>query len=375
MRSKLSPPQRGLRFVETTTGRIRGDLWQELRAGLWKTADLLAHEQNTALGLPARSDWKSIFPGFKALTPSQTWQAESGRIVEAAFPPFASPPSLLDAASGFFASLFKERIGVQFSGGLDASLIIGLLRHLSIPHTLIGLTTTRYEFRTEAFVQAVLSARADDSILIDYDTCPPMAQLEQIPPHQQPDISSCNFAANHALAKACVSAGVTVLLSGAGGDILLGSDASAPTCPWLPGIFHDEWLDDVVYRPQGVRLVPFFAQPEVGGALWSLRRGKGEDVQKSWARQFFCAFLPRELSEFTYRADFWGLYIDGLHDALPAFRRLHERAYELTGFDYFHPRHLSLIDGGATLDCDQRRAQAIEARASSAVWAVSLLDC
>lgn len=374
MRTKLLSPQRGLRFVEVTTGLTQEDLWQKIHAGLWKYADLLAHEQNTNLGLPARSDWKSVFPGYKALSPSQTWDAKSGRVAEATFPEIASPPSLLDAASSFFGSLSGERIGVQLSGGLDSSLIIGLLRHLSVPHTLIGLTTTRYEFRTETFVQTVLSRETRDSILIDYETCLPLAQLEQVPPHQQPDISACNFASNHALARACASAGITVLLTGAGGDVLLGSDAAASICPWLPGIFHDEWLDDLVYRPLGVRLLPFFAQPEVGVALWSLRRQKGEDIQKLWARQFFASLLPRELSEFAYRADFWGLYIDGLRQALPTLKHLHERAYELTKLDYFHPRHLALIDGAATLDCDQRQAQTIEARASSAAWAVSLLD-
>lgn len=375
MCAKLTSPQPSLHFVATGTGRIHEDLWKELHSGLWKTADLLAHEHNTAAGLPSRSGWKPIFPGYKALSPYQTWHAESGCVVEAAFPQFTRPPNLLEATSGFFASLSGERIGVQCSGGLDASLIIGLLRHLSIPHTLIGLTTDRYEFRTEAFVQAVLCTRADASILIDHDTCLPMAQLEQVPPHQEPDISSCNFAANRALAQACVSTGVTVLLSGAGGDILLGSDASASICPWLPGIFHDGWLDDLVYRLYGVRLIPFFAQPKVGAALWSLRRGQREDIQKIWARKFFREFLPRELSEFTYRADFWGLYIDGLRQALPSLHLLHEKAYELTGVDYFHPRHLAMFDGGVTSDCEQHCAQAIEARASSAVWAASLLDC
>jgi hypothetical protein len=373
MRSKSLPRQRSLRFVETATGRIYQDLWHQLRGGLWQSADLRAHEENTTLGLLARSNWKPIFPGYRALSPSQSWHAETGQVIEDTFPETVSAIDLLDAASDFFASLSGERIGVQFSGGLDASLIIGFLRHLAIPHTLIGLTTTRYEFRTEAFVQAVLSAGPTDSILVDYESCLPMAGLEQIPPHQQPDISVCNFAANQALAAACVSAGVTVFLSGAGGDVLLGSDASASICPWLPGIFHDGWLDDLVYRPHGIRLIPFFAQPSVGTALWSLRRGKGEDIQKIWAREFFDSFLPRELSAFTYRADFWGLYIDGLQQALPSLQRLHERAYELTALDYFHPRHLHIFDGAATMSCDQRRAQAIEARASSAAWAVSLL--
>jgi hypothetical protein len=373
MRPHFLPRQNSLRFVDASTGRLHCDLWEELLNGLWATADLGAHEKNTALGLPARSGWQSVLRDYKALSSSQTWDSARGCIVEASFPQFDTPPNLLDAASSFFQSLSSEHIGVQFSGGLDTSLIIGLLRHLSIPHTLIGLTTTRYEFRTEAYVQAVLSAEGGGSILIDHETCLPMAQLDQIPPHQLPDISACNFATNHALAEACVTAGVTVLLSGAGGDVLLGSDASANMCPWLPGIFHDGWLDDLVYRPLGICLVPFFSQPEIGAAIWSLRRGMREDIPKLWARQFFSHFLPRELSEFTYVADFWGLYIDGLHQALPTVQRLHEQAYALTQLEYFHPRNLTLLEGSTVLDCDKRRVQAIEARASAAVWAVSLL--
>lgn len=273
----------------------------------------------------------------------------------------------------FFGKFTGMRLGVQLSGGLDSSLIIGLLRYFGIPYSLVGMFTNRYEFRTESAIQRKLAADAQRAILLNYEEHLPLTALDEVPAHQHPDLSSCGFAADDAMAAACVEVGIDVLLSGFGGDIVLGNEAPCDSYPWRPAIFNDTWLQDLVYGRRGVELMPFFGDADVSACIWNMRRGQAADPSKLWARDYFRTFLPTELVNFTYKADFWGIYIDGLLNAIPDLRHLHERAFELTGHPYFAEQSLNDLLSCDLSTCDKHLYQLIEARISSALWYVALL--
>ena len=74
----------------------------------------------------------------------------------------------------------------------------------------------------------------------------------------------------------------------------------------------------------------------------------------------------------TYKADFWGLYIDGLVNSLPEIRLIHKRAYEFSEDSYFEDANLHRILQSDLYNCDQQLYQRLEARISSAVWINSL---
>jgi hypothetical protein len=277
--------------------------------------------------------------------------------------------------SGIFFDKFRNKhIGVQLSGGVDSSLIIGLLNYFGIRHSLVGLFTKRYEFRTESFIQNLIAEKSINPNFINHEEHLPYSGLGSVPPHQHPDASCCNFNANQAMASVCNENKIDILLTGSGGDLALGDNVHNAKCQWIPAIFNDTWLQDLVYTPKGTVVLSFFSDPDILGCIWNLRRGQKTDPKKIWARNFFRDFLPKELVDFTYKADFWGLYIDGLLNSLPEIRSIHKKAFDISGNPYFEVANFNEIFKNDLLNCDQVLYQRIEARISAAIWINSLSE-
>ncbi len=371
--------QPGLRFLDRCSGEIVDSIWSELRLhGLWRRADFDAHEENTLKGAGDRSDWLPIFAEWFPLDTGQDWCPQTGRALDPVHLPNAqvegSREDFLKAALTFFARFDGRKIGVQLSGGFDSSLVIGLLRHFGIPHGLVGMESDRYEFRTERIIQHRLAEQNGDVLLIDEATCLPCSRLRDVPPHQIPDLLSLNHAQDRDMADACERLGIEVLLSGGGGDNLLGqavpADPAAST--WRPQTFTDSFAVDLAYRPRGIEFLSFFGDPGIVDACFRLRRGQSGDPLKRWARGFFRDFVPRELTDYTYCADFWGRSIDGLLAALDPVRRLHAEARDLTGNGYFDAERLERLFAEDLHRPRKELYQRIEARISAAVWVVGL---
>lgn len=370
-------PQPNLRFVVRATGEAKNSIWDELDAGYWRQADPAHHEKNVICGMLNRPDWLPIFPDHCALVDGLRWNKDTGQMMEGDDRPqlFDSGiDDLLCYTSRFFERFKGKHLGVQLSGGVDSSLIIGILNHLNLPYSLVGMTTSRYEFRTEAFIQRKLGDEAKRTILLNFEDYLPMTNIESIPSHQQPDLSSCGYSSNTAMAEACNEAGIEVLLTGNGGDVLLGTEVPHDSFNWRTGIFNDNWMQDVVYAPKGVELLSFFADRGIVECIWNMRRGQAEDLSKIWARKYFQEFLPAELVNYTFKGDFWGLYIDGLINNLPRLRKLHDQALEISQNPYFSKHNMDLILSNDLLNCDQRLYQRIESRISAAIWFVALLS-
>ena len=370
-------PQPNLRFVVKSTGEVKDSIWDELDAGYWRQADPAHHEHNVICGMLNRPDWLSIHPDHCALVGGLRWNKDTGQMMEADDRPqiFDSGiDDLLCSASRFFERFKGKHLGVQLSGGVDSSLIIGILNHLNLPYSLVGMTTSRYEFRTEAFIQRKLGDEAKRTILLNFEDYLPMTNIERIPSHQQPDLSSCGYSSNAAMAEACNVAGIEVLLTGNGGDVLLGTEVPHDSFNWRTGIFNDNWMQDVVYAPKGIDLLSFFADRGIVECIWNMRRGQAEDLSKIWARKYFREFLPAELVNYTFKGDFWGLYIDGLINNLSKLRKIHDQALEISLNPYFSKQNLDLILSNDLLNCDQRLYQRIESRISAAIWFVTLLS-
>jgi len=377
--ASVPPSQPGLRFLERRSGEIVDSIWSELHLhGLWRGADFDAHEENTLKGAGDRSDWRPIFTEWFPLDAGQTWCERTERALDPVHRPKAhgegSLADFLKAAQTFFARFDGRKIGVQLSGGFDSSLVIGLLRHFGIPHGLVGLESDRYEFRTERSIQHRLAEQNSDVILIDEATCLPCSRLCEVPSHQIPDLLSLDHVQDRDMAKACERLGIEVLLSGGGGDNLLGQavpeDPAAST--WRPHTFTDSFPVDLAYRPRGIEFLSFFSDPGIVDACFRLRRGQGNDALKRWARGFFRDFVPRELADYAYCADFWGRSIDGLLAALDTVRRLHSEARDLTGNAYFDAGRLERLIAEDLYRPRKELYQRIEARISAATWVVGL---
>jgi len=251
-----------------------------------------------------------------------------------------------------------------------------LLKELGIPFYAIGLTSDRYEFRTEKHIQQMLQSFAKTSILLNYENHLPFSNLTHLPAFQYPELSALNFSTEISMAHACEKLGITVLLSGDGGDILLGN--AVPDSPnetkWMPQIFGSSWHSDIIYKPKGIDLIPFFADPKIMDVFFNLRRGQKRDPLKLWARNFLVDFLPPELSEYSYFADFWGLYISGLTNNLSEINNLIKSVYQFTGISDFHPSKIENIFKINLYANNQTNYQIIQSKVALAVWINSLIS-
>lgn len=370
--------QPGIHFRHIPSSRVVESIWGVLtNEGMWRTANFEAHEANTLAGAGDRTNWLPIFADWFPVAEGQVWCERSRRAIDPIHVPNAnnsgSMEDFLEAARAFFARFAHRKIGVQLSGGLDSSLIIGLLRHFGIPHGLVGLKSDRYEFRTERIIQQIIANHNRDVELIDERACLPCTRLELVPAHQLPDLLSLDHAQNRDMAMACNRLGIQVLLSGGGGDNLLGQDVPEDpnACRWRPQTFSDSFPTDLAYRPYGVDFLSFFSDFGIVDALYRLRRGHADDFHKLWARDFFQKFLPRELVDYHYRADFWGRSIDGLVSGLDDIRRLHREAHGHTSNPYFAEECLESLIAEDIYRPRKEIYQRIEARASAAVWVCS----
>lgn len=368
-----------IRFRNSSSDAVADSIWRQLRDDeIWKHTSFEAHEQNTLIGAGNRTEWTAFFPDWFPIFEGQIWCHETRRSIDPVYIPADTRPArmedFLGAARAFFSRFKGRRIGVQLSGGFDSSLVIGLLRHFQIDHGLVGLKSDRFEFRTERYIQECLAAQNCRCELIDEESCLPCSKLDDVPPHQIPDLLSLDYAQDAAMAAACNRLGIDVLLSGGGGDNLLGQAVpeNPLACAWRPQTFTDDFPVEFAYRPRGIQFLSFFSAKEIVDTFYRLRRGQEDDYRKRWAREFFQEFVPRELVDYNYFADFWGRSIDGLVLALDDIHRQHRKAFAFTGNPYFADDQLQSLISQDIYRPNKEIHQRIEARISSAVWACSL---
>lgn len=375
---KYKKNESSIRFINVQNGKIETDIWKHLTEGLWRDLSPENYEYNVIQGLLNRSNCKPVLKNILPIYPEMKWNQEKRKLEDPYFIPIKNETSLKDfliAAESFFDTFSHKKIGVQLSGGLDSGIIIGLLKHFGIPFSLIGMSSSQYEFRTERHIQNILAEWSSEVRLLDYEKYLPLFEIDKVPAFQYPDMLCLNYSADNAMALECERFSVDILLTGNGGDNLFADEVpkNPKDCTWLPQIFTDTWLNDIVYAPKRVQLIPFFADKQIIHTLYNLRSGLPEDNTKVWARNFFKDFIPQELANYTYCADFWGLYISGLQNSLPTVNKLFNRAYDLTNHHCFSGKTIQDLLNQDLLNAHKSMYQKIEARISLAVWLNALI--
>lgn len=338
-------------FYNRETGKIQPDIWQELREGLWRTFDVDNFVYNESLPSSGarRHEYKPIFRQFEPIFEGFYWDYTRGCMAEERFyPPICSHTTydtFMEVARAYFRRYEGKRIGVHLSGGLDSSLIMALLHHFGIPFVAIGMSSERWEFRTERVVQHRIGALATEMLLLNMDDYGKFDETKHLClPY--PAMLCYHNEGEQAMIDAFVERGVEVVFTGQGGDSVLMDDVPQGAVGEGFNIrnefcfpIEEEW-----YAQHGLALVSFFADKDIITQLVNLRRGQGRDMMKTWARQFFKEILPWELSEYDYKADYIGYWVRGLEEMRQYIRPLFQEAYRLLGHSAFNEQAIVALE-------------------------------
>jgi len=376
MKNILTQPN--IHFRNAKTGVLFDNLWGELHNGLWKNIQPENILSNALLEGVDRTSEKPILKETYLISKGMKWDSINKRRYDPIFIPEVKKVTLeifLAESYRFFNQFKEKKIGVQLSGGFDSSLIIGLLKYFNIPFSLVGLANNRFEFRTESHIQNTLAEWGDKVFLIDYETCLPYSNIENVPPHQYPEEYIRTFGPDFEMAKKAKELGIEVLLTGQGGDNVFGDkiDSNPASLKWMPHTYRDIWLEDLVYKPMGVELIPFYGDEKISEMIFNLRIGQKADIPKVWARHFFKDFLPKELVNYTYHSDFWGFIISGVSEVIPKLPYLFEQTYDLTQNCYFNKEKVNQLMKIDLLDHKKETYMQIEPLLGIAVWIDTLV--
>lgn len=372
------PEQPSVNFGIATTGLQLDNIWPLLEEGLWKNIEPHNLLDAALLCGVDRSLYKPVLKDTYLIHRGMLWNKSKHMPYDPIFIPRKVKVDydiFLEKVCLFFNKYQNKQIGVQLSGGLDSSLIIGLLHYLKIPFKLIGLANNRFEFRTERHIQNLLAGWATQTIFVDYETCLPYSYIDKVPAHQYPEEYIRAFGADYVMAEAAKELGIEVLFTGQGGDNVFGDAIydNPIDLKWMPHTYIQGWLQDLVYKPQGIELIPFYADEGISELIYNLRLGQKEDIPKVWARHFFKDFLPKELVSYTYHSDFWGFVISGVQEVMPKLPSLFEQTYTLTQNKFFSPEMVKKLNKIDLLDHKKETYMQIEPLIGIAVWIDSLV--
>lgn len=365
--------QPSLSFYDTHDKRYYPDIWDRLDAGMWRDYDI-------DKGVQIRKgvlDNGYLFPTIIPIFPGLCLDEKNLQLVEDIYYPSiieASKQTFFATVERFFAQFEGQKIGVHLSGGLDSSLIIGLLSFFNIPFVAIGLASDRYEFRTERVVQEKILESVPEGALLNIDDYPFYSQLSSIPRHQLPDTYIKMHSANSALALEFANRGVTTVFTGQGGDTIFvdAVDDDKINGYNIGNDFLIPWEQDIIYSPLGLNLVSPYANTEIIDQIHSLRIGQPVDPRKLWCRHFFHEILPRELSTFSYVANFFGYSTSGLVDSKEEIMNLLEEAQNYTSHPFFSGDSIASIEKADLNNLDFNSYSLLCEKLSVAVWYHSL---
>lgn len=337
------------RFYNLETHQLQHDIWSELQQGMWRDFNIdafLNNEKEYAKLVEQKEDIHNrlMFPNYGIVSPGYRWDEQrQDTVIEQTTIQLldgCSRHTLIKTIEQYFKQFEGQKIGVHLSGGLDSSIIMAWLKELHIPFTAIGFKSNRWEFRTEKRVQEVMAEYADYAELIDVDEYPFYSHIEDSPKCQTPyaaAFKSLNI--SNAIVKRFKELDVNVVFSGQGGDSLFVDPVQkdVPLTFAIGDEFEVSTEEDLLYAPADIKLAAPYSDLSIIQQISSLRLGEKTDALKWWARRYFHDILPKELSEFCYVADMFGLSQSGLEMAKQTVKRLFEEAYDLTHNANFSP--------------------------------------
>ena len=364
-------------FINKTNFQYQENIFLELKDGLWKKYNIQNHLKNSLI--PANQPHKklSVFTDYIVIPPGAYYDVKTNTIKEDLYTPSFIPMDkhkLYKLFENYFSQFTNKTIAVHLSGGLDSSIIIGLLNHFKIQFSLIGLVSDLFEFRTERFVQQILSPLGKNTKLINMDEYPSYSNLQNRKLSNVPDDNIKQVEASIAIARASKEF-ADIVFTGQGGDTIFADAIPNPPNKWYCNILNEFipcFETAHIYPNERLELISPFADKDIIDAIYSLRIGLKSDPTKKWARSFFKEILPQELTDFNYSADFFGTSLSGLELAKPEIVNLFNNAYEMTCHPIFSKKSIQNFIDFDVLDFEYQHYISYTNRISLAVWYNSL---
>lgn len=239
----------------------------------------------------------------------------------------------------------KGKIAVEVSGGLDSSIVIGMLEKLGYEPILIGTISELDKFRSERHIQEVITRRFKNVILTNSFEIQ-FSNLLETPAHFLPSSFSLGHNQSANTIRMLKGHDVKYLFHGVAFDCMLVEAVHDNPNEIRGAILQRDWLNDYVFSPQGLSYIDVAALSPIKQMLLSLRNGQALDIQKWWARKFFASVIPPELSNYAYKANFNSQWWDGLQSNSEQVSQMVDTAFRVTSLPFFENFKIQIMLDG-----------------------------
>ena len=315
---------------------------------LFTAESFAAHVENETC-LPIHlNEYQPVLPNIYPVPARTKWSYEDGIFTKLKKNIRLSEGLTFEACLKNTSRLLKAtkcKIAIEISGGLDSSIMIGMLEKLGYEPVLIGTFSNLYKFRTEKHIQEKIAKKFKNVILSESFSLQ-FTNLLETPVHFLPSYMSLH----HNIAAYSIGLleghDVKYVFQGTAFDSMLVEPVQDNPNEIRWPTLQDNWLHDYVFTPQGSVYIDIAALTPIKQMLLSLRNGQPQDIQKWWARKFFSSVIPPELSNYAYKANFGPLWWDGLLSSSDQITEIVDTAWQITALPVFENFKMqSLFDG------------------------------
>ena len=378
----INNPTRNYIYFDRKTMHVHYVLYDVINLDLIRKANLKAHEKNISSFFSRPDQYQEVIDGISLVPPRSRWKFDGNkfhclneRIVSSNFT--NQKTELLQITKRLSSVFDNKKIAIELSGGLDTSIVIGIMKHLGFDPFLVGMRSSRYELRTESFIQDKYAESLKKVCLLNANDSLPFSNLKSTPLHQFPSSSSLYYMHAFRIAKECDKEGTNVILSGMGFDALLCESVDKienNTMPnnWYTWMLDDNWFKENIYSKYNISYSSGAASQLIIKSIWALRKTQNEDIKKWWARNEFKEYLPAELVNYSYKADNSGGFLDGFLNSKSDISDIFNVAYDITKFKEFSKSELNDLYANVHL-VDENKDKLILARVSFANWIYGLV--
>ena len=378
----INNPTRNYIYFNRNSKQVYNDLTELINIDLIRKCNLKAHEKNISNFFSRPDKNQEVIDGISLIPPRSRWEFDGSKYYclneRNVAANFTNQKSELIQITKRLSSIFEnEKIAIELSGGLDTSLIIGILKYLGFDPFLVGMKSSRYELRTESFIQNKYAESYRNVCLLNANDSLPFSNLKSTPFHQYPSSSSLYYMHALRIAKECKRKGVNIILSGMGFDTLLcesvnKTDNNIMPNNWYTWMLDDNWFRGNIYNKYNISYSSAAASQLIIKSVWALRKNQNEDLKKWWARNEFKEYLPTELVKYSYKADNSGGFLDGFINSKNDIADIFKVAYDITKFEEFSVNELNNLYANVHL-VDENKDKLILGRVSFANWIFGLV--